>query len=145
MALTFEEDPETPGLIYAVDSETGLRRPAYDRSGALRASLEARAGAPEPPPVYTPEPAAPVSVQDALRAPPVGPPPPPAEPDPVAAAWLRAQEPAPGPMVRASGAPMRPPQAGPGREVSKTKGALGTPGCTYVQAAWQQRGSDLLE
>lgn len=145
MALTFEEDPETPGLIYAVDSETGLRRPAYDRSGALRASLEARVGAPEPPPVYTPEPEAPVSVQDALRAPPMGPPPPPAEPDPVAAAWQRAQEPAPAPVVRASGAPMPPPAAPAGTTLTKAKVEMGTPGYTYDNAAEEQRGADLLE
>lgn len=143
--MLIEDDPEVPGLIHVTDPQTGLRRPAYDPSGTLRASLLQRVGPAEPPPAYSPEPAAPVTVQDALRAPPAGPPLPPTQPDPTAERWGAEQAPRPAPTVRASGAPMPPPPAPPGTVLSKAKVEMGQPGYTYDKAAEEQRGEDLLE
>lgn len=141
--MLFEEDPETPGLVYAIDEQAGTRRPFYDPTGVLRQSIMGRVDpvAP-PPPAYVPEPAAPVDVAGALRpgfAKPSAP-----APDAAAEEWSAAQSPTPV-SVRASGAPPPPPAAPGGTVLSKAKVSPGTPGYTYDRAAEEQRGEDLLE
>lgn len=148
MALTYEIVPDAPpGTLRAVDPERGIDRIVFDR----RKAEELGQGAPAPAPA-APMPEAssrpviqiPNSTGDAARVPSTPAMPPPVS-DTAAQAWGAAQEPAPAPIVRASGAPPPPPAAPAGTVLTKAKVEPGQAGYTYDKAAEEQRGEALLE
>lgn len=148
MALTYEIVPDAPpGTLRAVDPERGIDRIVFDRRKAEELGQGAPAPAPAAPMPEAPSgPVIPVpnSTGDAARVPSTPAMPPPVS-DTAAQAWGAAQEPAPAPIVRASGAPPPPPAAPAGTVLTKAKVEPGQPGYTYDKAAEEQRGEALLD